>query len=165
MPFPPQAPTIAQRAREKAKSENLAIRLDRSNVRPSGERSLKPFSLVHVADLHLGYAQYGMEVRREDFDRTFQELVDKTIELIADFMIIAGGLFHQARPSNITLENSARNHSFCLHSFDRQGQESIDFRPICEQKGACRFNARFPRIENDSLQLSGTMFNVFRIGA
>jgi DNA repair exonuclease SbcCD nuclease subunit len=72
-------------------------------------RSLKPFSFVHVADLHLGYAQYGMEVRREDFDRAFQELVDKTLELKPDFMIIAGDLFHQARPSNVTLENSIRN--------------------------------------------------------
>jgi DNA repair exonuclease SbcCD nuclease subunit len=72
-------------------------------------RSLKPFSFVHVADLHLGYAQYGLEVRREDFDRAFQELVDKTLKLKPDFMIIAGDLFHQARPSNITLENSIRS--------------------------------------------------------
>jgi len=72
-------------------------------------RSLKPFSFVHAADLHLGYSQYGLEVRREDFDRAFQELVDKTLELKPDFMIIAGDLFHQARPSNITLENSIRS--------------------------------------------------------
>lgn len=70
---------------------------------------LKPFSFVHAADLHLGYSQYGLEVRREDFDRAFQELVDKTVELKPDFMIIAGDLFHQARPSNITLENSIGN--------------------------------------------------------
>jgi DNA repair exonuclease SbcCD nuclease subunit len=59
----------------------------------------------------LGYAQYGLEVRREDFDRAFQELVDKTIELKPDFIIIAGDLFHQARPSNITLENAIKNFS------------------------------------------------------
>jgi len=70
---------------------------------------LKPFSFIHAADLHLGYAQYGLEVRREDFDRAFKELVDKTLELKPDFVIIAGDLFHQARPSNITLENAIRN--------------------------------------------------------
>jgi DNA repair exonuclease SbcCD nuclease subunit len=70
---------------------------------------VKAFSFVHAADLHLGYAQYGLEVRREDFDRAFQELVDKTIELKPDFMIIAGDLFHNARPSNVTLENAIRN--------------------------------------------------------
>jgi len=72
---------------------------------------LKAFSFVHAADLHLGYSQYGLEARREDFDRAFQELVDKTIELKPDFMIIAGDLFHQARPSNTTLENAIKNFS------------------------------------------------------
>jgi len=72
---------------------------------------LKAFSFVHAADLHLGYSQYGLEARREDFDKTFQELVDKTIKLKPDFMIIAGDLFHHARPSNVTLEKAIRNFS------------------------------------------------------
>jgi len=72
---------------------------------------LKAFSFVHASDLHLGYSQYGLEARREDFDRAFQELVDKTVELKPDFMIIAGDLFHQARPSNVTLENAIKNFS------------------------------------------------------
>ena len=70
---------------------------------------MKAFSFVHASDLHLGYAQYGLEARRQDFDNAFTELVDKTIELKPDFMIIAGDLFHQARPSNATLENTIRN--------------------------------------------------------
>jgi DNA repair protein SbcD/Mre11 len=74
-----------------------------------GRILLKPFSFVHAADLHLGYAQYGLEVRRQDFDDAFSELVDKTIALKPDFMIIAGDLFHHARPSNTTLENSVRS--------------------------------------------------------
>jgi DNA repair exonuclease SbcCD nuclease subunit len=69
---------------------------------------LKAFSFVHASDLHLGYAQYGLEVRREDFDNAFKELVNKTIDLKPDFMIIAGDLFHQPRPSNVTLENAIR---------------------------------------------------------
>jgi len=70
---------------------------------------MKPFSFVHAADLHLGYAQYNLDVRREDFNAAFQELVDKTIELKPDFMIIAGDIFQQARPSNMTLENAITN--------------------------------------------------------
>jgi len=70
---------------------------------------VKAFSFVHASDLHLGYAQYGLEARRQDFDNAFTELVDKTIELKPDFMIIAGDLFHQARPSNVTLENTIRS--------------------------------------------------------
>ena len=69
---------------------------------------MKAFSFVHASDLHLGYAQYGLEARRQDFDNAFTELVDKTIELKADFLIIAGDLFHHARPSNTTLEKAIR---------------------------------------------------------
>jgi DNA repair exonuclease SbcCD nuclease subunit len=70
---------------------------------------LKPFSFIHVADLHLGYSQYNLDVRREDFDKAFVEVVDKTIELKPNFMVIAGDLFHQARPSNVTLEAAITN--------------------------------------------------------
>lgn len=70
---------------------------------------MKPFSFVHTSDLHLGYAQYGLETRRQDFDNSFRELVEKTIELKPDFMIIAGDIFHQARPNNVTLENAIRS--------------------------------------------------------
>jgi DNA repair exonuclease SbcCD nuclease subunit len=70
---------------------------------------MKPFSFVHVADLHLGYAQYNLDQRRQDFDNAFKEVVDKTIELKPDFMLIAGDLFHQPRPSNVTLETAITN--------------------------------------------------------
>jgi exonuclease SbcD len=70
---------------------------------------MKPFSFVHAADLHLGYAQYNLDVRRQDFNLAFQELVDKTIELKPDFMILAGDIFAHARPSNSTLEAAITN--------------------------------------------------------
>jgi len=70
---------------------------------------MKPFSFVHAADLHLGYAQYNLDVRCEDFNAAFRELVDKTIALKPDFMIIAGDIFQQARPSNIILEAAITN--------------------------------------------------------
>jgi len=70
---------------------------------------VKPFSFVHVADLHLGYAQYNLDARRQDFNRTFGEIVEKTLELKPDFMIIAGDIFQHARPSNIILENAINN--------------------------------------------------------
>jgi DNA repair protein SbcD/Mre11 len=70
---------------------------------------LQPFSFIHTSDLHLGYSQYGLESRRKDFDRAFSEIVEKTIDLKPDFMIIAGDLFHQARPSNVTLENTIKS--------------------------------------------------------
>ena len=70
---------------------------------------MKAFSFIHASDLHLGYAQYGLEARRQDFDKAFKEIVEKAIELEPDFMIIAGDLFHHARPSNVTLENAVKS--------------------------------------------------------
>ncbi len=69
---------------------------------------MKPFSFVHVADIHLGYAQYNLEARRKDFSQAFLEVVEKTIELKPDLMIIAGDIFHRARPSNVTLESAIK---------------------------------------------------------
>jgi exonuclease SbcD len=73
------------------------------------ETGVMPLSFVHLADIHLGYTQYGLEVRREDFNRVFQEVVDKTVVLKPDFMIVAGDIFHHARPSNVTLEAAIDN--------------------------------------------------------
>jgi exonuclease SbcD len=70
---------------------------------------LKPFSFIHAADLHLGYAQYNLETRREDFDSAFQELVNRSLELKPNFLIIAGDIFQQARPLNSTLESVIQN--------------------------------------------------------
>ena len=70
---------------------------------------MKPFSFVHTADLHLGYSQYNLDVRRRDFNNAFGELVDKTIKLKPDFMIISGDIFEHARPSNSTLESAIGN--------------------------------------------------------
>lgn len=70
---------------------------------------MKAFSFVHVADLHLGYTQYNLDVRREDFNAAFTEVVDKTVELKPEFMIIAGDVFQHPRPSNVTLENAITN--------------------------------------------------------
>jgi exonuclease SbcD len=70
---------------------------------------MKPFSFVHAADLHLGYAQYNLDVRRRDFNNVFGELVDKTIALAPDFLILAGDIFEHARPTNSTLEVAITN--------------------------------------------------------
>lgn len=74
-------------------------------------RRLESSSFIHVADLHLGYTQYNLDTRREDFSKAFREVVDKTIKLKPDIMIIAGDIFHHARPSNLTLETAIKEFS------------------------------------------------------
>ncbi len=69
---------------------------------------MKPFSFVHVADVHLGYAQYNLEERRRDFSEAFRQVVDLTLELKPNFMIIAGDLFDDPRPGNVILSFSVQ---------------------------------------------------------
>ena len=66
--------------------------------------SMRPLEFIHMADVHLGYAQYNLEERLRDFERAFREAVDKILDIKPDFVLICGDLFHHPRPSNETLE-------------------------------------------------------------
>jgi DNA repair exonuclease SbcCD nuclease subunit len=65
--------------------------------------------LVHLSDLHLGYRQYqrltpnGINQREADVARTFQRAVDQIITVAPDLILIAGDVFHSARPSNAAI--------------------------------------------------------------
>ncbi|MEA1944761.1 MAG: exonuclease SbcCD subunit D [Euryarchaeota archaeon] len=52
-------------------------------------------NFVHASDFHLGYAQYGLAERFRDFARAFDRVVDYTIQSDAEFLLIAGDLFHK----------------------------------------------------------------------
>lgn len=58
---------------------------------------------AHLADTHLGYRQYGLIEREEDFYETFHKTVDKIIESDVDFVIHSGDLFESNKPSTRTL--------------------------------------------------------------
>lgn len=51
-------------------------------------------NFVHTADAHLGYLQYGLMERFRDYARAFKQIVDYTLSVSADFMLISGDLFH-----------------------------------------------------------------------
>jgi len=50
---------------------------------------------VHMADIHLGYKQYGSEARALDFAQAFLKAVNFAIDKKVDFILIAGDLFHK----------------------------------------------------------------------
>lgn len=70
--------------------------------------------LVHLSDLHLGYRQYlrltpsGLNQREVDVARTFQIAVDRIIVLQPDLILVAGDVFHTARPSNAAILHAFR---------------------------------------------------------
>lgn len=53
---------------------------------------------AHLADTHLGFRQYGLYEREEDFYSVFSEAVEKIIEERPDFVIHSGDMFDVPRP-------------------------------------------------------------------
>ena len=67
--------------------------------------------ISHISDLHLGYAQFGLEEREEDVYQTFHEAIDVSIREGVRLVIIAGDIFHSPRPCGkaiITLGNALK---------------------------------------------------------
>ena len=52
-------------------------------------------TLLHAADAHLGYAQYGLDERQRDFYLAFRRMADDAIERQVDAVLLAGDLFHK----------------------------------------------------------------------
>ena len=60
-------------------------------------------SFVHIADTHLGYEQYGVRERFNDFSRAFWDIVEDAVARDIDFMVVAGDLFHKRAIDALTL--------------------------------------------------------------
>jgi DNA repair exonuclease SbcCD nuclease subunit len=60
-------------------------------------------TFVHTADNHLGYEQYGVKERFNDFARAFLAVVDDAIARQADLFVIAGDLFNKRAIDALTL--------------------------------------------------------------
>lgn len=50
---------------------------------------------LHAADIHLGYQQYGLEKRYDDFSDAFRWVIDTALEERVDFLLLAGDLFEK----------------------------------------------------------------------
>ena len=64
------------------------------------------FRFIHAADIHLGYEQYNLPARANDFARAYLSMVEYAIDVRADFVIIAGDLFHKANADAWTLKQA-----------------------------------------------------------
>ena len=68
--------------------------------------------LAHLADLHLGFRQYGRQTpqginqREADIAQAFRRVVDDVIDVAPDIVLVAGDLFHSVRPTNVAILDS-----------------------------------------------------------
>jgi DNA repair exonuclease SbcCD nuclease subunit len=53
---------------------------------------------VHISDNHLGYRQYNLDEREQDFYGAFMQCIDKIIEIRPDFVVHSGDLFERSAP-------------------------------------------------------------------
>src|SRR6266566_3329191 len=60
-------------------------------------------SFIHLADTHLGYEQYGVRERFNDFSRAFWDIMDEAVNRQVDFVVIAGDLFNKRAIDALTL--------------------------------------------------------------
>lgn len=54
--------------------------------------------IAHLSDTHLGYMQYNLENREQDFYDVFNEVIDKILEEHVKIVIHSGDFFHTPRP-------------------------------------------------------------------
>ena len=60
---------------------------------------------MHIADIHLGYQQYGLTERFNDFGRMFLHLVDVALAEKVNFVLLAGDL---SAPPSLAIEGMRR---------------------------------------------------------
>jgi exonuclease SbcD len=53
---------------------------------------------IHMADTHLGYRQYGLLERENDFLEVFDQAIEEVVNERPDFIIHSGDLFEYSRP-------------------------------------------------------------------
>lgn len=61
---------------------------------------------MHIADCHLGYRQYNLTERFNDFARAFLTVINTAIEEQVDFVLLAGDLFHKRSIDALTLNQA-----------------------------------------------------------
>jgi len=60
--------------------------------------------IAHISDTHLGFRQYGLPEREDDFTNSFVQAFDKIVELKPDLIIHTGDLFESSHPPTRALK-------------------------------------------------------------
>ena len=56
-----------------------------------------------ISDLHLGYRQYGLKDRENDFYTQYKKCIKTIVEEECDYAIFAGDIFDTHKPSTVAI--------------------------------------------------------------
>ena len=69
------------------------------------------FKFAWFSDTHVGFRQYGLQRREEDFRRAFLDAIRLTIDTGCEFGIHSGDIIHNNRPSAATIATLQEGHA------------------------------------------------------
>jgi DNA repair exonuclease SbcCD nuclease subunit len=73
--------------------------------------------IAHISDTHLGFRQYGLQEREEDFKKAFADAFEKIAELRPDLVVHTGDLFDYSHPPTRALKTAME----VLSKFSQKG--------------------------------------------
>ena len=76
--------------------------------------------VAHISDTHLGYMQYRLPERKQDFILAFERAIDICIEERVDIILHTGDLFETYQPDMVTL-------SRCIRTLQKVKAHGIEF--------------------------------------
>lgn len=130
--------------------------------------------LVHVSDTHLGYRQYNLEEREQDFYEAFHRVIENAMTEHPDLILHSGDLFDSSRPTPRALLEAARITKKVLErgikvvlipgSHDMPKRKGIPPHAILEELGAIVLRSSRPYVVIGDVFIGGLEYipKVFR---
>ena len=113
------------------------------------------FKILIASDIHLGYMESD-PIRGNDSVVSFEEILSIAREQEVDFILHGGDLFHENKPSRVTL-----HHCFALLRKYCMGDKPVHFEYLSDQSADFK-HCKFPSVnyEDPNLNVSIPMFSI-----
>ena len=115
----------------------------------------KTFKILIASDIHLGYMESD-PIRGNDSVVSFEEILSIARAREVDFILHGGDLFHENKPSRVTL-----HHCFALLRKYCMGDKPVHFEYLSDQSADFK-HCKFPSVnyEDPNLNVSIPMFSI-----
>jgi len=114
--------------------------------------------ILHTADTHLGYRQYHSEVRRQDFFKAFEVVIQDAVDMQVDAVVHAGDLFDSRNPTledlletmNILSRLKAANIPFFGIVGNHESKQNTQWLDLFEEMGLAERLGKTPKLVGDT---------------